>query len=155
MTTHFSSDPDQFALAKRIEALAARVASARKSAGALQKELLALRAKLPAGSKARFDEVQRQLTAIRGIGLAENPSNAGWQPSPTLTSLRALEERLGDLMSAVDGADAAPSPDARRGVEKAEPLVEEGLAAWERFRKGDLPRLNVELKRRGLAPLDL
>ena len=58
-------------------------------------------------------------------------------------------------MSAADGADAAPSPDVARGVEKIDPLVQEGLAAWERFRAGDLPRLNVELKRRGLAPLDL
>jgi len=84
---------------------------------------------------------------------SENPSGAWWLPPSSLTSLRALASRLDELQRAVDGADAAPSPDARAGFALAKSAVEAGLAAWERLSGETLSGLNAELAAAGEPPL--
>ena len=55
-------------------------------------------------------------------------------PPPGLTTLRGLAAQLDKLLIAVDGADAAPSPDAETGFVAIQPAVEASLAAWEKIR---------------------
>jgi photosystem II stability/assembly factor-like uncharacterized protein len=150
-----SAYAEQFELARRIEALAAKVAAASDAAGTLQKALVARRAAAPEKAARRLDAFQRELVAVTGIQPAENPSNAWWKSPSSLTSLRALGSRLDALASAVDGADAAPSPDARQGYSQTEKLVAQGLAEWERLRTGTLLRLDRDLKRAGQPPIGL
>jgi hypothetical protein len=114
----------QFALARRIETVSARVAAA-VTAGEAAHKRLALAA-------AAEDASVQSLLGPEPGGPAI-PAPAGG-----LTPLRALASHLGRLLEAVDGADAAPSPDAEAGVAKIEPAVEATLAAWTAL-QGRLP----------------
>jgi hypothetical protein len=107
----------QFALARRVEALRERVAGAVSEA---EKAHAALAAK-----DAR--ELDARVVALTGPQFGEVPA-AG--PPAGLTSLRALATTLGNLATAVDGADAEPTPDAEAGLTKIEPAVDATLAAW-------------------------
>lgn len=148
-----SAYAEQFELARGIEALRVRVAGAARDADNLQKGVTS-RLPLAGGrARARLEAFQTQLIEITGAVPTENPANGWWLPPRSLESLRALGSRLGDLQDAVDGADAAPSPDARAGFAAAETSVERGLAAWQRLRKGPLADLEKVLEHAGLPPL--
>jgi len=144
---------EQFALAREIEALRARVAGATIAARAVQKSLTVRRAAATGAEAKLLDELQVELSRFTGFVPAENPSNAWWKPATSLTSLRALASTLESLDSAVEDADAAPTPDARAGVEKATPAVERGLADWRRFTSESLPKLDRRLRRLGRPAL--
>ncbi len=148
-----SAYAEQFALARRIEALRDRVAHAARDADNLQKGLTARRALASGRAAARLEDFQSKLTAVTGSVPTEHPSSSWWLPPRSLESLRALASRLGDLQDAVDGADAAPSPDARVGLAAAERSVEAGLAAWRRLQEGPLADLEKVLEHAGLPPL--
>ena len=144
---------EQFALARRIEAERARVAAAAEAAREVQKALVARRAAATGRLRAELDAFQERLTAVTGQVPTANPSNGWWLPPRSLDSLRALASSLDDLLAAVDGADAAPSPDARAGFERALPRVATGLAAWQRLRAVELAALDRRLRRAGLEPI--
>jgi hypothetical protein len=55
-------------------------------------------------------------------------------PPPGLSTIRALANSLAGLATAVDGADAEPTPDAVAAVPNVEPAVQATLAAWERLK---------------------
>jgi hypothetical protein len=58
-----------------------------------------------------------------------------------------------NLAAAIDGADAAPSPDALRSQTKLQALLEPTLKDWLRFKTEDLVRLNMQLQAKGMAPV--
>ena len=62
-----------------------------------------------------------------------------------------MGDALDELATAVDGADAAPSPDAIAGFEKIQPALAATLAAWEALKAKDLAALNAQLKEAGPA----
>ena len=106
----------QFALARRIEAAAARVAAAVTAADAAHK-------RLAAGGPADLDlRVQALLGPDFGGGLVA-------PPPPGLTPLRTLAGKLRRFLDAVDDADVPPSPDVEAGFAQIEPVVEASLAA--------------------------
>jgi photosystem II stability/assembly factor-like uncharacterized protein len=107
----------QFALARRIEATAARVAAAIAAADAAHK-------RLAAGGPAELD---LQVQALLGPEFGAAPAAP---PPGGVTALRALAGRLARFLEAVDGADAPPSPDAEAGFTAIEPVVEAALTAW-------------------------
>jgi hypothetical protein len=51
-------------------------------------------------------------------------------PPASRVSLRALEQRVDELATAIDGSDQEPTPDARKGLEDAEKALEGTLARW-------------------------
>ena len=69
------------------------------------------------------------------------------------TSLRRLSFSLSGLQSAVESADAAPTPDAITGFAERRKLVTEGLARWRDLLASDLPKANKSLEAAGLSPL--
>jgi hypothetical protein len=69
------------------------------------------------------------------------------------TSLRRLSFSLSGLQSAVESADAAPTPDAITGFAERRKLVTEGLARWQDLLGSDLPKANRSLEAAGLSPL--
>jgi len=108
----------QFALARRVEASAARVAAAVTAAEAAHR-------RLGAGGPADLDlRLQALLGPDFGGGLVAPP------PPPGLTPLRTLAGKLRRFLDAVDDADAPPSPDVEAGFAQMEPVVEAALAAW-------------------------
>jgi hypothetical protein len=76
----------------------------------------------------------------------------GWWRAPSETSWRHLAATLEALATAIDGADAEPTPDARAGVAKARPAldrVRQAAAAIESERAA----LDVRLVAAGQPPI--
>jgi hypothetical protein len=110
-----SAYAEQFALAKQIEQTRAALSAAMEESNAL--------------TKSKPDLAER-VKAITGgaAGEAFPPP-----PAPT-TSIRFIDSALGRLQAAVDGADAAPTTDAREAWAKLKPAADAALRAWTEFR---------------------
>ena len=117
----------QFALARRIEEGRARVAAAVAEAESLH-ETLGERGTHARGDQARdLARLNAELLALTGPQFGEAPAG---RPPGGLSSLRALGDALARLNDAVDGADAAPTPDAEAGFGTLQPSLEATLSAW-------------------------
>ncbi|HEY2037586.1 MAG TPA: hypothetical protein VGG96_11270, partial [Steroidobacteraceae bacterium] len=68
-------------------------------------------------------------------------------------SLAAISADLDDLKSAVDRADADPSPDALASYAMLTRTMAPTLAEWARLEKVDVPKLNERLKAAGEQPI--
>ena len=145
---------EQFVLARRIEMGSVRLAKATDVAGKLQKELTARRDSATGPLVAALDAFQARLSALSGSEASPNPANASVFPPKHIESLRWLSGSLAKLREAVEGADVAPSPDARDALAKLSPMVDATLAAWERFVHTDVPALNAKLSGAGRKPLE-
>lgn len=148
-----SAYAEQFALARRVEALQVRLAVANDAAGALRKRVVERRADAAPEAASALDAFAEKLAGVSGARPAPNPYNAWSSPPKRVETLAFLGQSLEELMSAVDGADAAPSPDARAGYEKLAPLCERALAAWSVFERDEVPALDRALLAAHAAPL--
>jgi hypothetical protein len=75
------------------------------------------------------EESKKPLRDIADIA----PEEQWWLTPRSTTSLRYLDAVLQRLATAIDGADAAPTPDAREGWAKIRPIAEATLRAWSEF----------------------
>ena len=107
----------QFALARRVETVRERVAASVAEAEKVHAALVAKGAR----------NLDVRVVALTGPQFGEIPPAA---PPAGLSSLRALANSLANLATAVDGADAEPTPSAEAGLAKIEPAVDATLAAW-------------------------
>jgi len=144
---------EQFALARRVETARARVASANDPASALQTAVTARAVTASGDEGTALRTFESRLAELTGIQPAVNASDGWWRPARALTTLRYLTETLRTLQQAVDGADAAPTPDARTGIAKVETLIPPVLARWETVRRDDLAALNARLAAAGKTPV--
>jgi photosystem II stability/assembly factor-like uncharacterized protein len=106
---------EQFALAKDVEALRARVAAA---LGEIDKADPTTRMKAIeiAGPESSFGRI------------------TGPNAEPSTNTLRYLAGKVDELMSAVDGADAAPTADAQASYAMLKTAVDQAVARWEALR---------------------
>ncbi|MGH8326722.1 MAG: hypothetical protein ACRET2_08170, partial [Steroidobacteraceae bacterium] len=74
-------------------------------------------------------------------------------PPLRVDSLQAISQSLDGLQSAVDGADADPSPDALSSYATLSHELAATLAEWKRFQSVDVPKLNESLKAAGEQPI--
>src|SRR5262249_45584186 len=118
-----------------------------------QQAIGARRAKADAAETALLDGFQQQIAAVTGVVPATNPSSTGWMPPKALTTLRYLQTTLVGLERAIDGADAAPTPDARTGLAKIQALIPPVVAAAEKINGEGLAALNTKLKQAGKPAL--
>jgi hypothetical protein len=95
------------------------------------------------------------VVARAGLVDAGNAHNAWSMPPTTTTSLRFVGETLGKVAGAVDGADAAPTPDAKAGYVAARALLDRALSDWQALKSTSLAAVNAELRRAGHEPLSL
>ncbi|MEP7096218.1 MAG: hypothetical protein ABI748_01025 [Dokdonella sp.] len=141
-----SAYADQFALARRIEALQARVSASSEEAGQLRAAVFE-RTKTASGStRAALDTFAQRLVDVSGARPAPNHYNAWSFPPQQVQTLAFLDAALGELMGAIDGADAAPSADAQAGAAKLAALSDTTLRRWDEFKRGDIAKLNTALK---------
>ena len=146
---------DQFALAKRVEALQVRIKAANGEAGELRKALAARHDDAGGKTSTALDTFTVHLDVLTGTKSAPNPYN-GWSFPPQATqTLAFLDQSLAALMEAVDGADAAPSADAQAGYTKLDALCETALRKWIDFKRSDLATLNASLKNAHAPPMVL
>jgi hypothetical protein len=66
----------------------------------------------------------------------------------------SLNQHFGGLLSVADSADAAPTTQATAVYKELEEDLEKLVRRWTKIRQQDIPALNAELKKAGLAPVD-
>ncbi len=66
----------------------------------------------------------------------------------------SLNQHFGGILAVADSADAAPTTQATAVFKELEEALEKLVARWTKIRQQDIPALNVELKKAGLAPVD-
>jgi photosystem II stability/assembly factor-like uncharacterized protein len=145
----------QHALARRIEEEQARAAIAERENGALATTLAERRKGASPEIAKAIDTLQARVAAISGAPPSPNGITLWWVPPKSTGSLRFLSGALDSLGTAVDGADAAPSPDAVAGFDKARAALATTLSEWEALKVKDLAALNARLKKAGPPAITL
>lgn len=146
---------EQFALARRIDALRGRVAAARREASTLLGAIDRLRPELRGSARVTLTHLAERIHELSGTRATANPHNAWSFPPSSTHTLRFLADTLDKLDEAVEGADAAPSVDARRGIDALTPLVESTLRQWDELKRKDLAAANARLNAVGRTPTRL
>ncbi|MGH8169926.1 MAG: WD40/YVTN/BNR-like repeat-containing protein [Steroidobacteraceae bacterium] len=141
----------EFDLARKVEAAQLQVTSALGDAVKLLNSLDARLAK-PGAAHADLAALLAKATDISGT--RPHPERVPYPAIPPLRSdsLQALANDLSDLQSAVDGADADPSPDALSSYSLLSRQLEATLAQWVRLQKVDVPNLDERLRAAGEQP---
>ncbi len=148
-----SAYEEQLAAARQVQAIQVSLASAQAAADAVLHAAGARRERAPAALRERLDRLERDGAQIAGVaGDQERASGRPGSP-PRTDSLRFATERARTLFDAIEGADAAPSADARAGLDALSSLAAHAVAAWRAFTEGELAATNRELAAAGLAPI--
>jgi photosystem II stability/assembly factor-like uncharacterized protein len=69
-------------------------------------------------------------------------------------NLSTLNQHFNGLLTVADSADAAPTTQATAVYKELEDALEKLTARWTKIRQQDIPALNAELKKAGIAPVD-
>ena len=131
-----------------------RVAISSRDAGNLLEALAQRRKGADAAIARDIDTLSARVQAVLGGKPAPNPHNSWSYPPQHVQTLRYVGEALDTLNRAVDGADAAPSPDAQAGFAKVQALTDTTVAAWQTLQSRDAAAFNERLKKAGAAPLE-
>lgn len=145
----------QYAFARQVELVQIRLARAFAEAKAMHTALAKERADTTTSEALASDlkAFDASVVAAAGIVDAGNPHNAWSMPANTTTSFRFLGDALGKLANAADGADAAPSPDARAGIAVLLPKLDRALGDWSLLQADQLAALNQQLRANGRKSL--
>ncbi|MEO6076742.1 MAG: hypothetical protein ABIP56_08040 [Dokdonella sp.] len=143
---------ESFALAREVETLQTKVATAIADAGKLREPLMERLSK-NSTSQPLFEDFAKRFNQVTGTTPSPNPFNAWSRPPSSTRSLAFVARTLEQLLAAIDAADAAPSADARAGYTKLVEMTEVSLQGWKRFNNEDVVRLNKALRAAGEAPL--
>ncbi|HSC13277.1 MAG TPA: hypothetical protein VLC97_20045, partial [Rhodanobacteraceae bacterium] len=145
----------QVALARKIETLRVRVATSAHEAEKLLETLAQRRKGADAALARDIDALSAHVHALMGGKPSPNPHNSWALPPQRVQTLRYVGEALDALNHAVDGADAAPSPDAQAGFAKLQPLAETTVKSWQALQSHDVAAMNARLQKAGAAPLEI
>jgi hypothetical protein len=143
----------EHALARKVEALRVKVATVEREADALSAVLSERREGEPPAIRPAMDTLLHRIDEIQGAQLLSDGSFAWWLPPSSLESVQGLGGALRELAQAVDGADAAPSPDAEAGYDRLKTMTDSLDAEWRRVVEGDLAALNDRLEDAGEEPI--
>ena len=113
----------QFALATAIDRLRGEVARAHSLLAASRRALLTERAHETGAERSAIDALIGRIDALVGAVPPPNPFDDYGYPPHSVESLKFVGTALRHLFTAVDGADAAPSPDARDGWRRLAPIA--------------------------------
>jgi hypothetical protein len=135
-----ASDADlaaQFELSRRLEAEQVRLSASVRDAAALAARLAALKGS--ADLMAERDAVSKRLAAV--LGKYDKYMTAG----ADFATLNGMSVVLSRLAGALESADAAPTPDDRRGVDLQIASAEKAMSAWNAFARDERPRAEALL----------
>ena len=142
----------QFELARKVEAMRLEVSLALSGAQTL---LDALDVRLATAGALHAQMAALLATTSDLCGTRPHANRVPFPAVPPLRtdSLKALGTDLRHLEAAVDGADAAPSPDALTSYAKLSRSLSATIAQWKRLQSTDVSRLNARLKSAGQRPI--
>ncbi len=66
----------------------------------------------------------------------------------------SLNQHFGGLLAVADSADAAPTTQAAAVFKELDEALEKLVTTWKKIQQQDIPALNAQLKKAGLAPID-
>jgi hypothetical protein len=96
--------------------------------------------------------LDKQAAELEG---ATQSSFFGLPPGAKLPeNLSTINQHFNSILGVADSADAAPTTQATAAYKELEDALEKLIARWARIRQQDIPALNAELKKAGLAPVD-
>jgi photosystem II stability/assembly factor-like uncharacterized protein len=144
---------EQYALAREVTETMASVAAALDQAEELVKNILARRDSADPALRPALDALQNRAVQISDVIATANPSNFWWRAPAHTTTLRFLNSSLEKVATAVDGADGAPSPDAREGYNHLRAPAEAAVQAWKNFEANEVAALNQKLKAANQPPV--
>ncbi len=147
----------EFVVASRISARLGDVAAAQERAEELQKVIAARKAET--GGKAEvlaaLAGIAHKIDEVNGAPGAEEFGFFGLRlPDGEPTTLHRVATTLTGLLMIVDGAEAAPTADARAAAEKWEAAGAEVLTRWKAV-EADLLAVNAVLEKAKRQPLPL
>ena len=98
--------------------------------------------------------VAEKITAVLGAQAA-SPLALGSGPEVVdRTTLRYVSGELGQLERVVESADVAPSTDAVTAFGQDTQIADTALQHWQAILSEDLPRLNNDLRRMHIEPIE-
>jgi photosystem II stability/assembly factor-like uncharacterized protein len=115
---------EQFQLAREVEEMRAAAAAGAEAANALTNRLAEARNAARGDAAAPIERLEARAWVLRGREPSADPRSPTWHTPRTAASWLFLSQTLDDLTRAIDGADAAPTPDAQSGVAKARQALE-------------------------------
>jgi photosystem II stability/assembly factor-like uncharacterized protein len=145
----------QFVLAREIEPSHAAVAAALDEAVTLIKALIERRAGASGEIGKAMDSLRARAVEVSDVVPSKHSQGLWWLPPKKTTSLRFHDGALQTLATAVDGADGAPTPDAREGWRKLRPSADEAVRTWAQLKTRELAPLNDQLKAAGMPAIVL
>jgi photosystem II stability/assembly factor-like uncharacterized protein len=143
---------EEFYLAREVEQMRADVAAGAEATKALIDALERRRSTVTGPLAEALAALEKRARDVSGTAPSANRYNRWGFAARSLASWRFLSATLRALAAAIDGADAAPSPDAREGVAKAKPALERVRAEQARL-ESDLAEFNARLVALGQAPV--
>ena len=156
----------QFELDRKIAEALHRDYEAVQQVRSLRFQLKALTAKILTTGSTEKHRVSRGLDVIQKTAAAldakaaaiegeEGDYRASYLSTPEGRSLARLNGGLNALVTALDTADAAPTTQQAAMFGELDKALEEQLSAWGQLKSKDIPALNEQLKKAGLALIDL
>jgi photosystem II stability/assembly factor-like uncharacterized protein len=143
----------QHELARDIQAERVRVAVGLREAVALRKQIGERRGQAGGAATSVLDAFAAAIDRAAGPPILVPGEEVFDTEEIDPTTLRRLAVTLSGLQSAVESADAAPTPDAITGFAERRKMVATGLARWQDVLARDLPKANKSLEAAGLSPL--
>ncbi len=145
----------QFELANAVADARAGIVRRSAEAKAMLKAIAAQRGHWPAALAKPAGALEGRIHALSGIVPSANPANTWWLPPKSMDSLRFVQDGLDRLARAIDGADAAVTPDAVTGLIDYRSRAEVIGRRWDELRNGDWAGFNAKLRAAGVAELSL
>ena len=144
----------QFAAARRALSASAEIATALAQEARLTKQLDGLQSKAKGNAviTAALQKFKERVVLIAG-----RPSEGFGSATQALdldrTSLRHLQTAFSEIESAIESADAAPTPERLSALANDIRTLQTTMASWHEMLSGELPRLNAQLRDAGFEEL--
>jgi len=143
----------QFALARKVETLRATVATIGQESNAVAAAIFERRKDEAPAIRTAMDDLLTRIGTVQGAEPTPDGSTAWWVPPTSLEAVNYLGGALRELAQAVDGADAAPSPDAEAGYQRLKAMTDSLAERWQAIEESDLAALNDRLEAVGEEPI--
>jgi hypothetical protein len=146
----------EFVAASRISARLGEVAAAQERAAEVQKQIAARKSEAGGNAEvsATLAELARRIDEVYGVPTEEFGFLGLRLPDAEPVRLHEVAGALTGLLMIVDGAEAAPTADARAAAEKWESAGAAVLTRWKAV-EADLAAVNAVLEKAKLQPLPL
>jgi photosystem II stability/assembly factor-like uncharacterized protein len=100
---------------------------------------------------AALDSLDKKAESVAGT--AQTAVAPGNQPEPPTSSLTFLTSEFAQISFAVNTGDSAPTAEAIKALEQAQPTLTATIAKWVAITAKDVPSVNQQLQQSGLAPI--